>query len=136
MPSMNPTPRPTERGAVVVAHFFPRTFAWQIKTGRAVNREALAAVVLGFTPADFNTVRAKAAALANVPAYTEWLSGNAPRKFAKITASALKKGYCNDTRDIKGHRRIDVEKMLIRATLEHAAVMLSLRAPAVAPATV
>jgi hypothetical protein len=129
MPNVNPVPRPTERNAVVIGHFYPRTFAWQIKCGRLVNRPALADAVLALDAADLRAAVARAAGLAAINTFDPMLAN--PRKFVRITAGALKKGYANDCRDIKGARKQAVEKMLIRAILEIAAAKLRAAQPAV-----
>jgi hypothetical protein len=129
MPHVNPVPRPTEKNAVVIGHFFPRTFAWQIKTGRLVNRPALRDAVLALDATDLRAAVARAAGLAATGTFDAML--NNPRKFQRITAAALAKGYANDCRDLKGARRQAIEKMLIRAILEIAAARLRASQPAV-----
>lgn len=129
MPNVNQVPRPGDRTAVVIGHFFPRTFAWQIKTGRLVNRPALRNAVLALSGADLAAVAVRAAGYAAVNAYDPMLQN--VRKFQRITAAALQKGYANDCRGLKGARRQAIEKMIIRATLEIAAARLRQSQPAV-----
>lgn len=123
MPNVNAAPRPGERNAVVIGHFYPRTFAWQIRTGALVDRAALADAVAALTPYDLTNAvrRASGYCSPSYPVYGPWFAGRTPQKFQRITAQALRKGYSNDNRDIKGHARMAVEKMLIRAILELAA---------------
>jgi hypothetical protein len=129
MPNVNQVPRPGDRTAVVIGHFFPRTFAWQIKTGRLVNRPALRDAVLALDATDLRAAVARAAGLAAVNTFDSMLQN--PKKFQRITAAALQKGYANDCRDLKGARRQATEKMLIRAILEIAAARLRASQPAV-----
>lgn len=113
-----------ERGALVIGHLYPNTFAWIIKTGPAVNREWLATSVENLSSAEVMEVyRAATTEIQRAGLdQTMYIDIRTVEGLAKATKIALRQAYANHGNDRpKGKARIRLEAIIIRHILTVAA---------------
>ena len=118
MPRQRSEPVP-ERGALVVGHLYPSTFAWIIKTGTAVDRAALAARCNAGLQIEAAAEARRMLAARNMnPAYLHDF-----RSLIIATRQALirPKGVNHGNDRPKSKHRIEAEAAIIHAILKIAA---------------
>lgn len=121
------TPMPPARGAIIVAKFYPNTFAWIIRTGPEVNRDALANALETSSPIRYrieNAARSLCDARVQDGANSALITDRMIAKKIRLVRRALRTNgekYVNDGSHPKGKGTVTTEKLVIRAVLEYAA---------------